>query len=186
MEPHTVCKWCYLKTITSPQFLKVFIEFVTILFLSYVLFFWPWDIRHLNSTTREWTCTARLGRQSLKHWTTREIPIRTILGPERILESNKELSLRQFYTIDPLCEPALHLYCGQATVTTSKWSQISTMWVFLSSMNFEYSSDLIWVIPGKPKISKISTAYLDQKVFWIHAYRLSIVTSDIAPFFHSL
>ena len=89
MEPHTVCKWCYLKTITSPQFLKVFIEFVTILLLSYVLFFWPWDIWHLNSTTRERTCTARLGRQILKHWTTREIPIPTILGPERILESNK-------------------------------------------------------------------------------------------------
>jgi len=51
---------------------KVFIEFVTVLFLFYVLFFWPQDMWNLSSLTRDQTCT--LGRRSLNCWTTREVP----------------------------------------------------------------------------------------------------------------
>lgn len=77
---------------------KVFIECVTISLLFYVSFFWPWDIRDLNSPTREWSCTTRLGRQSLKHkvLTTREVRIPRILGPERTLESNKNSVYNSF------------------------------------------------------------------------------------------
>ena len=53
---------------------KVFIEFVTILLLFHVLVFWPWGIWDLSSPTWDQTHTPCIGRRSLNHWTTREIP----------------------------------------------------------------------------------------------------------------
>ena len=54
--------------------LKVFIEFVTILFLFYVLVFWLWGTWDLSFLTRNWTFTLCVGRQSLNHWMAREVP----------------------------------------------------------------------------------------------------------------
>ena len=54
--------------------LKVFIEFVTTLLLFYVLVFWPQGMWDLSSPTRDQTLTPCIGRPSLNHWTTREIP----------------------------------------------------------------------------------------------------------------
>ena len=54
-------------------FLKVFIEFVTILLLFYVLGFWLPDMWEICSPTRDWICTPYVGRWSLNHWTTREV-----------------------------------------------------------------------------------------------------------------
>ena len=54
-------------------FLKVSIEFVTVLFLLYSLVFWPrgmWDLSYL---TRDWTHTPGTGKWSFNHWTTREV-----------------------------------------------------------------------------------------------------------------
>ena len=53
---------------------KVFIEFVTILFLSSVLAFRPWGRWHLSSPTRDRTHPPSTGRWSLDHWTAREVP----------------------------------------------------------------------------------------------------------------
>ena len=53
---------------------KVFIAFVTKLLLFYVLGFWPWGMWSLSSPTRDRTRTPCIGRQSLNHWTTREVP----------------------------------------------------------------------------------------------------------------
>ena len=53
---------------------EVFIGFVTRLLLFYVLIFWPWGMWDLSSQTRDWTLTPYTGRQSLNHWTTREVP----------------------------------------------------------------------------------------------------------------
>ena len=53
---------------------KVFIEFVTILLLFYVLVFWPWGVWDLSSPTRDRTLIPCIGRRSLNHWTTREVP----------------------------------------------------------------------------------------------------------------
>ena len=53
---------------------KVFIEFVTISLLFYVLVFWPQGMWDLSSLTRDQTCTPCIGRQSLNHWTAREVP----------------------------------------------------------------------------------------------------------------
>ena len=53
---------------------KVFIEFVTILSLFHVLGFSPGGMWDLSFPTRDWTATPFIGRQSLNHWTTREVP----------------------------------------------------------------------------------------------------------------
>ena len=61
---------------------KVFIEFVTTLLRFYVSVFlamWPWDMWDLSSPTRDQICTPFIGRQSLSHWTTREVPVRSII-----------------------------------------------------------------------------------------------------------
>ena len=58
---------------------KVFIEFVTILFLFYVLGFSPGGMWDLSTPTRNQTATSFIERQSLSHWTTREVP--HILNP---------------------------------------------------------------------------------------------------------
>ena len=50
---------------------KVFIEITTELLCLYVV-----AIRHvdISSQTRDWTGTPCIGRWSLNHWTTREVP----------------------------------------------------------------------------------------------------------------
>ena len=56
---------------------KVFIEYVTILFLLFsglVLVFWPWGLWDLSFLTRDWTWTPCIGRWSLNHCTSREGP----------------------------------------------------------------------------------------------------------------
>ena len=53
---------------------KVFIEFVTILLLFYVLDFWLQGMWDLSSLARDRTRSPCIGRQSLNHWTTREVP----------------------------------------------------------------------------------------------------------------
>ena len=60
-----VYKYWFLK----PLFFKV----VTILFLFYVLVFWPRDMWDLSFPTRDRTLTHCTGRQSLNSWTTREV-----------------------------------------------------------------------------------------------------------------
>ena len=37
--------------------------------------FWPWGTWHLSSLTRDQTHNPCTGRQSLNHWTTREVPV---------------------------------------------------------------------------------------------------------------
>ena len=54
---------------------NVFIEFVTILLLFYVLVFWLRGMWDLSSPTRDRTLTPCIKRQSLNHWTTREVPV---------------------------------------------------------------------------------------------------------------
>ena len=56
-------------------FQKVFIEFVTISCLFYVMFFGQsmWD---LGFPAKDQTHTPCIGRWSLNHWTTREVPVK--------------------------------------------------------------------------------------------------------------
>ena len=58
---------------------KVFIEFVAVLLLFYVVVFWPGGLWDLRSLTRDRTRTPCIGRQSLNHWTAREVPYKVVL-----------------------------------------------------------------------------------------------------------
>ena len=51
---------------------KVCIEFGTTLLLFF--FFWPQVMWNLSSPTRNQTCTLCIGRWSLDHWTSKEVP----------------------------------------------------------------------------------------------------------------
>ena len=64
---------------------KVPIELVTILLLPYVLYIWPPSMWNLNSLTRDRTHTPCIGRQSLNHQTTGEVPDFSLLTNPFIL-----------------------------------------------------------------------------------------------------
>ena len=59
---------------------KVFVEFVAILFLFYALAFGPGGLWDPSSLPRDRTHTPCIGRQSLNHWTTGEVPCGRTLG----------------------------------------------------------------------------------------------------------
>ena len=61
---------------------KVSIEFVTILFLFYVLDFWSQGRWDLSSPTVDLTYSPCIGRRSLNHWITREV-LFIFLSPSR-------------------------------------------------------------------------------------------------------
>ena len=58
---------------------KVFVEFVTILFLLYVSIFQPQGMWDHSSPARDQTCSLCTGRWRLNHWTAREVPQYIIL-----------------------------------------------------------------------------------------------------------
>ena len=66
---------CFFFTVLLWTIFKVFIKSVTVLILFFqVLAFWPRGMWDLISPTRDQTHTSCTGRQSLNHWTTREVP----------------------------------------------------------------------------------------------------------------
>ena len=65
----------FLRFILMWTIFKVFVEFVTILLLFYVLVFWLRGMWDLSPPTRDRTLTPCIGKQSLNHWTTREVPV---------------------------------------------------------------------------------------------------------------
>ena len=62
----------YVKVFWCGQFLES-IEFVALL-LFYVLVFWLQGIWDFSSPTRDWTYTLCIDRESLNHWSSREVP----------------------------------------------------------------------------------------------------------------
>ena len=58
----------------SLSLFSIFIAFVTILLLFYVLVFWLQGMWDLSSPIRDAIHTPCIGRQSLNHWTAREVP----------------------------------------------------------------------------------------------------------------
>ena len=80
---------------------KVFLEFVTILLLFYVLVSWlsaVWDLRPL---TGDWTCRPSIGRWSLNHWTTRNVPFYPFLSASYCIDIPNILWLCFFFLNDP-------------------------------------------------------------------------------------
>ena len=88
------------------HFLKVFIEFVTILLLWHVLVFWLWGMWDLRSPTRDRTHTLWIERWRLHHWTAREALPRPFC---------REPSDRYFIKVAPATLPST---CSCFTLTT--------------------------------------------------------------------
>ena len=65
-----VCVCVYTK-----GFKKILYWIFTLSFLFYFLVFWLQGMWDLSSLTRDWTHTPCIGRWSLNHWFTREVPI---------------------------------------------------------------------------------------------------------------
>ena len=81
---------------------KVFIEFVTILLLFYVLVFWPPGMWDFTSPTRNQTHTLCIGRQSLKHWATREVCIQLCSLLNKYFLSDYVIQSTQFWVLGGL------------------------------------------------------------------------------------
>ena len=70
---HCKCPFDFVFRLLLWVIFKVYIEFVTILLLSYVLLFWPQDMWDVSFAIPDQTCTPCNGRQSLNHWTARDV-----------------------------------------------------------------------------------------------------------------
>ena len=55
-------------------FLKSLLILLQYFIFFNVLVFWPLGMWHLSSLTKDWNCPPCTGRQSLNHWTAREVP----------------------------------------------------------------------------------------------------------------
>ena len=88
-------------------------NFVTILFLFYVLVFWLRDRWDLRSPTKGWTrCTPCIGRSNLNFWITREVPEMTF---------EKHWIIFQWHQKMKASHP--HLTGGRHNVEHSLWMQ---------------------------------------------------------------
>ena len=90
----------FFKIFFTWTILWVFTEFVTILLLLYVFIFWPQGIWNLISLTRNWTHAPYIGRRSLNHRTTKEVP-RWLLRAGK-MEKSELVNLGDFY-VDIKC-----------------------------------------------------------------------------------
>ena len=79
---HPMASWCgdikfylfFLKIFLCEPFLKSLLNLLQYCFCFMFWFFWPWDMWDLSSLTRDQTHTPCIRRQSLNHWTAREVP----------------------------------------------------------------------------------------------------------------
>ena len=103
---------------------KVFcIEFATTLSLFYVSFFWPWGMWDLSFLIRDWICTPCMGRWSLHHWTTREVP--SLLS---LWEHNHTIYL---HTVLLYTAPFILHWQNCVLLTQTAWaakSKVSAVW----------------------------------------------------------
>ena len=76
-------QWLVMRSVILKEnfkyFLKIFLFFFAILFLFHLVF-WQRGIWDPSSLTRDWTHTTCIGRWSLNHGTTREVPWRETLN----------------------------------------------------------------------------------------------------------
>ena len=100
-------------------FLKSFIDFVTILLLFFhILLFWSWGwgMWDLWSLVRDQTWIPCTERQSLNHWTTREVP----------LPQDTEYSYL-CYTVGPCCLSTLYIGLDKKFIQKSNRLQFSCL-----------------------------------------------------------
>ena len=109
---------------------KVFcIEFATTLSLFYVSFFWPWGMWDLSFQIRDWICTPCMGRWSLHHWTTREVP--SLLS---LWEHNHTIYL---HTVLLYTAPFILHWQNCVLLTQTAWAakpKILTIWLLMEKV----------------------------------------------------
>ena len=113
---------------------QVFIEFCKILFLFYVLVFWPQGMWDLSFPTRNWTHTPCFGRWSCNRWTTREVPGCHILERHATLLPAKEIK----------CPTECF---GDFFVPSQRWTHEKIL-VFI----YQFT----WSLPANPGLAKYS------------------------------
>ena len=89
----------------------VFIEFVAILLLFYVLVFWPQNMWDLRSLTRDQIHTPLIGRRSLNHWTTREIPTLSLTSHRDLKPTKTKTVVSASLLASTLTPPSIQLSC---------------------------------------------------------------------------
>ena len=101
---------------------KVFIEFVTILLLSYVLAFWLLGMWDLSSPTRHQTHAFLIERRNPERWSAREVPWSGVFGTEKgthpfeneeVINCKKQSKTKQDWT------PSVQFSCS--VVSNSLW-----------------------------------------------------------------
>ena len=128
---------------------KVVIEFVIILLLFSVLFFWLQGMWYLSSLTRDWTLTPYTGRQSLNYWTTREIPAPLILFSglhsfPGCWDYSQSLPLH-FLLTSPLGSWGAKCFCEERpTVRSNVCIFLFQSWHYCSSHSFSSYYLLFW------------------------------------------
>ena len=159
------------------HFSKVFIEFVTILLLFYVLVFRPRGMWDLSSLTRDRTRTPCIGRQSLNHWTTREVP------PPQNFKNQMEL-LKRFnsWTFHIKIQISgfswkTWIYmpknwtaatcCGSSLLTKSMWSRPIPLPHPLKPLTHIYVSDSWYLWPTLLTCwAAIAVVFIRQHLYW--------------------
>ena len=127
------------RTLKVIFFWKVFIKFVTMLFLFAVLVFWPRGMWDLSSPTRDGNCTPCIGKKSPNPWTTREVPKNDLL--KRSLGAHKTLPLEWNTDCNSnpkaaWSEPCLPLQPQLALFHSLPWSLGFSLIIFLSFNTF--------------------------------------------------
>ena len=86
--------WCgpFLKSL-----LNLLLNLLLLLF--FVLVFWPRGMWDLSALTKDWTRTPWIGRLSLNHWTTREVPWLTHSNHSWIPNAGKKNTTWKFWPL---------------------------------------------------------------------------------------
>ena len=98
----------------------------------FFLVFWLWDMWDLRSPTRDWTRTPCIGRQSLNHWTTREVLI--------LVTNTTPITCKIFLVWTINCMNPHQLPC----LHTSKAIALNTKYFFFQEMNQSTSEKKSW------------------------------------------
>ena len=88
-----VIRFFFLRFFFDVDNFKVFIEFITILFLFYVLVFWPRDMCDHNSLIRDRSCTPCIGKVKFQPLVHQGSPSRQFWSPGGVI--SKEVANRE-------------------------------------------------------------------------------------------
>ena len=88
-----VIRFFFFKFFFDVDNFKVFIEFITILFLFYVLVFWPRDMCDHNSLIRDRSCTPCIGKVKFQPLVHQGSPSRQFWSPGGVI--SKEVANRE-------------------------------------------------------------------------------------------